>query len=220
LPQNENKPVQKKKVGTNNSNNKKNTSSNNKPPRRPKANKPRTDKSISEKPKTEKQKTDKPKTNRPKPDRARTEKQKTEKQKADNKTTDQKKNFKKTPYKKGVNRNKDKKQNKKKSDDFSLLSKPVKTKDWTIEEAERYVTAVKRAFEKIPESEDKKVDLRDIWINSSLPGDLILEVIKENYEMIGIEKENLMLDGEKILLVNEQPKPVTPQKKEEKTLNA
>jgi hypothetical protein len=199
LPQNENKPIQKKKVGTNNSNNKKKTTPNNKPPRRPKANKP---------------KTDKPKTNRQKPDRA-----KTEKQIKDNKTTDQKQNFKKTPYKKVFNKNKDKKQNKRNGDDFSLLSKPVKTKDWTIEEAERYVTAVKRAFEKIPESEDKKVDLRDIWINSSLPGDLILEVIKENYEMIGIEKENLMLDGKKILLVNEQSKPVTPQKKEEETLN-
>jgi len=85
------------------------------------------------------------------------------------------------------------KENKKHEVEF--LSKATLEDNWTIENIERYVLAVRKAFEKIPETEKEEVDLREIWMNSSLPADLIMKIIHENGEKIGIKKNSLFLDG-------------------------
>lgn len=82
-----------------------------------------------------------------------------------------------------------------KKPEVEFISKAALEDEWTIENIERYVLAVRKAFEKIPETEKKEIDLREIWMNSSLPADLILKIITDHGEKIGIEKNSLYLDG-------------------------
>ncbi len=85
-----------------------------------------------------------------------------------------------------------------KKPEVEFISKAGFEDDWTIENIERYVLAVRKAFEKIPETENKEIDLREIWVNSSLPADLILQIITEHGEKIGITKNSLYLDGKMV----------------------
>ncbi|MEA1884682.1 MAG: hypothetical protein U9N62_09215 [Thermotogota bacterium] len=85
-----------------------------------------------------------------------------------------------------------------KKPEVEFISKATIESEWTIENIERYILAVQKAFEKIPETEKKEIDLREIWINSSLPADLILQIITDHGEKIGITKNSLYLDGKMI----------------------
>ncbi len=82
-----------------------------------------------------------------------------------------------------------------KETEVDFISKDSQNADWTIESIERYIIAVKRAFEKIPETEKEEVDLREIWMNSSLPPELILKIITDHGEKVGIKPNTLFLDG-------------------------
>jgi|SRR6056297_358552 len=95
------------------------------------------------------------------------------------------------------NKNKDKNQTDKSTNkpEIPFITKPTIEETWTIETIERYILAVRRAFEKIPVTEQKEIDLREIWMNSSLPADLILKIIADHGEKIGITKHSLFLDG-------------------------
>lgn len=79
--------------------------------------------------------------------------------------------------------------------EMDFISKATLEDEWTIENIDRYVLAVRKAFEKIPENEKEEFDLREIWVNSSLPADLILKLIIDHGEKIGIKKNSLYLDG-------------------------
>ena len=78
---------------------------------------------------------------------------------------------------------------------MEFISKATLEDEWTIENIERYVLAVRKAFEKIPETEKGEIDLREIWLNSSLPADLILKIISDHGEKVGIKKNSVYLDG-------------------------
>ncbi|MFW6262574.1 MAG: hypothetical protein ACOC34_00935 [Thermotogota bacterium] len=82
--------------------------------------------------------------------------------------------------------------------EVEFVSKATIEEEWTIETIDRYVLAVRKAFEKIPETEKGEIDLREIWVNSSLPADLILKIINEHGEKLGITKNSLYLDGKMI----------------------
>lgn len=82
-----------------------------------------------------------------------------------------------------------------KNPEVDFISKATLEEEWTIENIERYILAVRKAFEKIPETEKNEIDLREIWVNSSLPADLILKIIIDNGERLGITKNTLYLDG-------------------------
>ncbi len=79
--------------------------------------------------------------------------------------------------------------------EVEFISKAILEDEWTIDNIDRYVLAVRKAFEKIPENEKESYDLREIWVNSSLPADLILKIISDHGEKIGIKKNSLYLDG-------------------------
>jgi len=99
-----------------------------------------------------------------------------------------------TPSQKPVKKSEQNKPtNKKREEEF--LSKAALEDTWAIENVERYVLAVRKAFEKIPEHEKEEIDLREIWVNSSLPGDLILKIITEHGDKMGIKKNSVYLDG-------------------------
>ncbi len=82
-----------------------------------------------------------------------------------------------------------------KKPEVEFISKATLEDEWTIENIERYVLAVRKAFEKIPETEKGEIDLREIWLNSSLPADLILKIISDHGEKVGIKKNSVYLDG-------------------------
>ncbi|HOO33864.1 MAG TPA: hypothetical protein PK466_11425 [Thermotogota bacterium] len=223
MPENEKNTDQdqKKKPGGGNSGGRK-PQSNNKPSRKPRNNKPRTDKPKNNNQKpvdstgTEQQKNNTPKDRRQPENKSSNEKQ--SKENRENKNGNPKSRPRKHGPRKQSNKSREKKPNKKTEDNFALLSSPVEVETWTIDEIDRYITAVKGAFEKIPEREDHKIDLRDIWINSSLPADLILEIIRDHYEKIGIERGHLMLDDKKVFENIKAPEPVEQSENDENDL--
>lgn len=83
----------------------------------------------------------------------------------------------------------------KKEEDTEFMVKDPVEKEWIIDQIDRYIMAVRKAFEKIPEHEKEEIDLREIWINSSLPADLILKIITEHGEQMGIKANTVYLDG-------------------------
>jgi len=84
---------------------------------------------------------------------------------------------------------------KKKEEDVEFMAKSAVENEWVIDQIDRYIIAVRKAFEKIPEHEKEEIDLREIWINSSLPADLILKIITEYGEQMGIKANSVYLDG-------------------------
>jgi hypothetical protein len=86
------------------------------------------------------------------------------------------------------------------------IGEPKNTTDWLKDDIGRYHRAVLSALDKSPVSPEGVLDLSEIWISTSLPLDLIIEVIKT----MGIEPnqnaiKEIVFQGEKIWV---SPKPV------------
>jgi hypothetical protein len=86
------------------------------------------------------------------------------------------------------------------------IGEPKNTTDWLKDDIGRYHRAVLSALDKSPISPEGVLDLSEIWISTSLPLDLIIEVIKT----MGIEPnqnaiKEIVFQGEKIWVC---PKPV------------
>jgi len=119
-------------------------------------------------------------------------------------------NNKKVKYSKGGKNKKDRNSNsdsnkkyfrrkdnrKKPLDGLLKVNKIDNPGEWVIEDLAKYKKAVLAAIDKVPETESKTLDFQEIWFNSSLPPDLILEIIKED----GLEKydniDKIVLNGE------------------------
>jgi len=86
------------------------------------------------------------------------------------------------------------------------IGEPKNTTDWLEEDIGRYHRAVMAALGKSPVSPEGLLDLSEIWISTSLPLDLIIEVIQTQGlgENLG-EVKSVIFQGRKIWPL---PKPV------------
>ncbi len=75
------------------------------------------------------------------------------------------------------------------------VGKAVIETEWHIESISRYIIAVKAALEKTPERQDGKKDLLEVWINSSLPVDLIYQIIKQYPDELNVDKKKFTKDN-------------------------
>jgi len=63
---------------------------------------------------------------------------------------------------------------------------------------ERFVKAVEKALIKIAERDLKEIDISEIWVETSLPKDFILEILKkENLEVP--DRISVIKDGEEVI---------------------
>lgn len=106
--------------------------------------------------------------------------------------------------KNGNGKNSIKKDNQKNEEINEILevSKPVNKNEWLCEGLDRYTKAVKSAIEKVPVPDNGVIDIKDIWINSSLPADLIIEII-EKKNIIENESIKKIVLNEKTIWTNE-----------------
>lgn len=70
--------------------------------------------------------------------------------------------------------------------------------NWIIEDYAKYKKAIFGAVEKVPIPENGILDFQEIWFNSSLPPDLIMEIIKENGLSDFKEIRKITLNGETV----------------------
>ncbi|HPE68056.1 MAG TPA: hypothetical protein PLF96_01905 [Thermotogota bacterium] len=78
------------------------------------------------------------------------------------------------------------------------VGKAVETQNWLQDDFDRYYRAVCAAVKKAPISEEGILKMSEVWVNTSLPLDLIVEVIQSK----GLEEEipvkKVLLEGKTI----------------------
>jgi hypothetical protein len=66
------------------------------------------------------------------------------------------------------------------------------------EDMEKYVKAIEASLFKVPVREGDSIYLSDIWLVTSLPKDLIVEILK-NYPIEMPENVKIIVDGKKVI---------------------
>jgi hypothetical protein len=66
------------------------------------------------------------------------------------------------------------------------------------EDMEKYIKAIESSLFKVPIREEGSIYLSDIWLVTSLPRDLIIEVLK-NYHVEMPENVKIIVDGKKVI---------------------
>ncbi len=63
---------------------------------------------------------------------------------------------------------------------------------------ERFVKAVEKALIKIAERDLKEIDISEIWVETSLPKDFILEILKKENLKVP-DRISVIKDGEEVI---------------------
>ncbi|HEW92950.1 MAG TPA: hypothetical protein ENF81_10505 [Thermotogaceae bacterium] len=74
----------------------------------------------------------------------------------------------------------------------------IESKQSDEQEIEKYVRAVESSLLKVPIRQGNHVYLSDIWLVTSLPKDLIVEIIKK-YQIELPENVKTIIDGKKVI---------------------
>lgn len=78
------------------------------------------------------------------------------------------------------------------------ISKRKTHPGWLSEDEERYIKAVSNTISKVPVREDGSVDMTEVWVNSSLPLDLVIEAMNHPEMNLPDQVKSLKLYGKEI----------------------